>query len=537
MVINMSNSINSSFTNPSIVNNNPIDDQDADHYTALSHLGKLFKEIKKHETVDCTPSIKSAFSQLNRQDQLLIYEMISSPNTADLQWGEIHVFDDMNIFISAANKAIELKYQRLNDYQKQMVHENIHNIAGKPLTSDNWAEWGRLCAMNNLPRLADAMEEGCSLSPFPITNQMVLKFNEALNRFKTHPLYPLLFQKNIFLNEKAMKECFAISIFKGTCDSQSRELNKLADANPTWSRSQLLMAIQAENVFYQQIIKATKSLVRKFHDGAGNPAEKRQLQSMVECLQTSQTIHTRLTTHKIPPNGDYAKLFNGFMQDLKSKKNDNSFHGKLIIEDIDEGEGKRIGHAIFFQHLKKESIYRFYDNNSGFFEFRNQDGFFEELKDNICKKYFKTNDPLTKVFFSVEADETQFPCHSTLGKVYQAVIQNKDQKEIERVFSLLTRDDQRKIYEKIYQYAGEPTTNDSNSDWGEHHVFDHPEILRTALSYEILQRYQQSAPDEKKRIEAKVASFDENYMNQYSPSDWGSRYAFRNLPRLADAML
>ena len=89
MVINMSNSINSSFANPSIVNNNPIDDQDADQYTALSPLGKLFKEIKSHETVDCTPSIKSAFTQVSRQDQLLVYEMISSPTRPTYSGGKI----------------------------------------------------------------------------------------------------------------------------------------------------------------------------------------------------------------------------------------------------------------------------------------------------------------------------------------------------------------------------------------------------------------------------------------------------------------
>ena len=448
----------------------------------------------------------------------------------------------MNIFISAANKAIELKYQRLNDYQKQMVHENIHNISGKPLTSDNGAEWGRLCAMNNLPRLADAMAEDYHFSSFPIKSQIPLKFHKALNRFKAHPLYPLFFQKNIFLNEEAMRQYCAISTLKGTCDAQSTELHKLTDANPTWSRGQFLTAIKAENVFYYQIIMFTNNLIKKFHGAAQNPAEKRQLWSMVECLQASQPNHMRINSYMFSPNGDYAKVFDEFMQELKSKNNENSFHGKVFIYNIDSGVynvdlggNTRLNHAIFFQYLKKESIFRFYDINTGFFEHIHQDQFIKKLKENICANYFKTNDPQTKVCFSIEADEIHFPCKSALGKVYQSVIQNKDQKEIENVFSLLTPDEQCKIYERIYQYAGEPSTSDL--EWGKHHIFEHIDVLKAAITHEIVKRYEQSAPDEKKRIETKVASFDENYHNSLSPSEWGHIYAFKNLPRLADAML
>ena len=503
-----------------------------------SPLGKLFNSIKHHETFDCTFFIKYNFHQLNREDQCLIYAMVydcaGSPNTPDPQWGENHVFDDMNIFISAAKKAIDLKYQQLNSYQEEMVHENIYHIAGEPVTSYDGAEWGRLCAMNILARLADAMAEDFSFSSLDINSQIPLKFDQAFDRFKAHHLYPLFFQKNIFSTENAMRDYYKDCILKGTCEAQVMELCKLADTNPTWSRRQILTGIKVENVFYNQIIMFSKAIIGKSLAGPCSATEKRQLWSMVECLQISQPIHTRIKSYKFAPDGDY-KVFNWFLNP-KSKKNENSIHGKVLIENIDLGKSARMDHSIFYQYLKKESIFRFYDINTGFFEHTHRDKFIKKLKDNICSNYFKTNDPQTKVYVAIDENETQFPCKSALGKVYQSVIQNKDQKEIERVFSLLTRDEQCKIYGRIYEYAGEPSTADLQ--WGEHHVFEHSDVLKTAVTNEITKRYEQSGAMEKIQIETKVSSLDENYNSRFSsPSDWGRTVIFNSLPRLADAML
>lgn len=505
-------------------------------YVAKSNFGELFKQIKYHETVDSTDDIKSVFAKLNRQDRCLIYEMVyrcaGFPNTSDPEWGEHHVFDDMNIFISAAIEAVELKYQRLNNNQKQLVHENIYDIARRPLTNYTGAEWGRRCALTSLPRLADAMD---LCLPLDINSQIPVKLDGALNRFKAHPLYPLLFRKNIFTTENAMREYYKNAVLQGTCDAQATELRKLADVNPTWNRNQLLAAMKAEDVFYHQIIMSSKAIIGEFLAKEPNATEKTKLHSMVECLQTSQPIHVRINTHEMDPNGNLATTFDQFLQVLKSKKNENSFHGKVLITNIDADGSKRVEHAIFFQYLKKESVFRFYDNNIGFFEHVDHDEFLIKLKENICANYFKTNDPQTKVYFSIDEDETRFPCKSALGKVYQSVIQNKDKTEIERVFSLLTGDDKCKIYGRIYQYAGEPSTDDL--EWGEHHVFDHPEIFKSAVTNEIIKRYEQSDPTEKMLIQLKVALFDENYDISHSPFEWGSLFAFTNLPRLADAML
>ncbi len=530
----MTNLINSSLPAQSIPNN-----QVPFSYVAKSHFGELFKQIKYHETVDSTADIKSVFAKLDRQDKCLIYEMVyhcaGSPNTSDPQWGEYHVFEDMNIFISAAKKAVELKYQRLNDNQKQIVNENIYDLGGWRVRANYIDDpWVQLHATNHLPRLADAMD---FCVPLDINSQIPLKLDEALNRFKAHPLYPLLFRKNIFTTENAMRDYYKNAVLEGTCDAQVIELCKLADANPTWSREQLLATVKVENVFYNQIIMFSKTIIGRFHACANTTAEKRQLWSMVECLQTSQPIHLRLNSEEIAPDGDYVKVFPKFWMGLKSKENKNSFHGKVLIKNIDMGGGKRVDHAIFFQFLKKEPIFRFYDINTGFFSYVDGNTFLAKLKENIRTNYCRTNDPLTKVCFSVDADENQFPCKSALGKLYQAVTKNKDRKEIEDDFSLLTRDDKCKIYGKIFQYAGEPSTDDFQ--WGEHHVFDYPDLLRTAITAEIIQRYAQSDPAKKRNIQVKVASSDANYdfHNGFSPSGWGELHAIENLPRLADAMM
>ncbi len=517
-------------------------------YSCKSSLANLCQLIE----LNALSLVEPTFYSLNREDQCLIYKMIcqsvGAPETTDLWSGKPHVFDDINIFISAVPKAIELKYQGLSNSQKETTHENVYRLAEEPFTSYPGTEWGRLCAMNNLPRLADAMAENKRTTieriPSLRITKLSLKLEEAFNKFKNHPDYQQLLQKKVFLSETEMKVFFKQAILEGTCDSQTIELIKLADTHPVWNRTALLTAVKIEDVFYNQIIMFSKSKIgSELNNPSLNPKEKKQLLSIIECLQTSQPIHQRIQSDSFKADENqnkYLQMYDKFLFENKSTKDDKSFHGRVLIENICQVDGdgnvRYVNHAIFFQHLRKEQIFRFYDINSGFYEYFDIEQFIFNLRSIIGNNYNKSEASST-VRFVVEANETKFPCRSDLGQLYQSVIKNQDQKEIETAFSHLRYEDQCAIFGKIYQYAGEPATNDQQ--WGEHHVFDSPEILKTAITNEIIQRYLQSDEVIQNQIHLKVARLDEDTPLHYSgkPAEWGRLRALNNLPRLADAML
>ena len=101
--------------------------------------------------------IKSAFEQLSRQDQCLIFEMVyieSGITSDDCQWGEHHAFDDMNVFCRAIRKAVSIKFDRLSVDDKNKVFGEIERLA-KPETEE--VNWGKNHAFDNVLLLIDAM--------------------------------------------------------------------------------------------------------------------------------------------------------------------------------------------------------------------------------------------------------------------------------------------------------------------------------------------------------------------------------------------
>lgn len=527
----------------------PIDEIPDYWYSPQSPLGELFNHSKSNQA-----GLKLCIAALNTDDRNLLYGMVyqcaGSPSTHDLQWGEHHVFDDMTVLQSAISEVIKLKYERLTDSQRDIAHENLYRLAGEPDPSYEGAEWGRLCALNNLPRLADVMDENkrVAIETFPahdVNCQFDLKLTKAINRFKTHPVYQQLLQKNVFSTEMEMRDYYTESIAKGTCKAQATELNKISDGNPRWNRHQLLTALKSEDVFYNSIIMFSRAKIeqvkfgRLANAGSYNAAEQRQLNSMHEWMKISEPNRELIESFEFIPDDktEYKKIYDLFISDLKSHKNDNNFHGMVRIKNMVEwtsNENDVTAHAIFFQHLKKESVFRLYDIGTGFNEYFTQDGFMNKLQKVICGTYVLIADPRTTVNYAVYSKELTYPCKSTLGQFYQLAMQDKDLNKIKAAFSLLTRDEQCTIYGLVYKYYGEPATPDLH--WGEHHVFDNAEILIAAATYGIIERYQQSSAAKKLSIEREVALLDENYQNHIPLEKWGRLYALNNLPRLADAI-
>jgi hypothetical protein len=124
-----------------------------------SNLAKLYQSIILKNSV---LQIIDIFSSFPPADKNLVFEMIcvgaSYPKTEDLNWGEHHALDDRLrfYFYLAVRKAISMKLERLSQDQKNQVYGNVYRLAGSPATDDG--QWGEHHALDNLPRLNDAID-------------------------------------------------------------------------------------------------------------------------------------------------------------------------------------------------------------------------------------------------------------------------------------------------------------------------------------------------------------------------------------------
>lgn len=120
----------------------------------VTRLYRSFSETMREDQTN------KHFLSLPSADQNLIFEMVwicaGNQNTDDPQWGEHHVFEDMDRFYLSVRKAISTKLERLPQEKKNEVYGKVWELAGKPITKD-W-QWGEHLALDNLTRLADAME-------------------------------------------------------------------------------------------------------------------------------------------------------------------------------------------------------------------------------------------------------------------------------------------------------------------------------------------------------------------------------------------
>jgi Leucine-rich repeat (LRR) protein len=126
-------------------------------YKCLSSFSNLCQLMAQKS--DNHQMIKEAFGNLKKNDQNLIFEMVSKvsgihSNEDPIFWGEHHVFDNMNIFYHAVKKAIVVKFNRLSLKEKNTVYKEIYQLA-QPETEDQ--KWGKHHAFDDDLRLIDAM--------------------------------------------------------------------------------------------------------------------------------------------------------------------------------------------------------------------------------------------------------------------------------------------------------------------------------------------------------------------------------------------
>ena len=126
-------------------------------------LAKLYHSIIQNKTEH---EIKRMFSALSNDDKDLIFEYVcySRPSvtfdlqsvTVDLQWGEHHVFDDMDNFCSAVHWAIGAKCNRLSIETQEQVYHNVCKLSVNRYSApENW--YSNLREEENAILLADAI--------------------------------------------------------------------------------------------------------------------------------------------------------------------------------------------------------------------------------------------------------------------------------------------------------------------------------------------------------------------------------------------
>ena len=120
------------------------------NHICLSSFSTFLKILTFEEGVG--KNIQRGFSQLKKQDQCLIFEMIcqeSGISTEDLCWGEQHLFDNPVLLRRAVKKAVFAKYDRLSPLDQSEVHHEILNLVGDELFN---------CAFKEVLMLVDGMD-------------------------------------------------------------------------------------------------------------------------------------------------------------------------------------------------------------------------------------------------------------------------------------------------------------------------------------------------------------------------------------------
>jgi hypothetical protein len=77
--------------------------------------------------------------------------------------GEDHVLDDMQIFGRALKKYVQESLEAMSPEQKNAVYRHVYDLAihqrGAPTGPMSDPRWGEQHALDNIPRLIDAMQK------------------------------------------------------------------------------------------------------------------------------------------------------------------------------------------------------------------------------------------------------------------------------------------------------------------------------------------------------------------------------------------
>jgi len=156
------------------------------------------------------------------------------------------------------------------------------------------------------------------------------------------------------------------------------------------------------------------------------------------------------------------------------------------------------------------------------------------IHDNIlssCNEVFNSNERIQQF-----KDECRYPAASAFAQLYQAIIMRENEngisEKIKTAFKELKEDDRNLIYKMVYVCSGSPQTSDLQ--WGEHHVFDHPDTFFRAVHKASLAKFNKLTLDAKNKVYRFVYVLAGKPIT--SDFQWGEHNALKNLPRLFDAL-
>ncbi len=137
-------------------------------YPSQFPIAKLYQAIMENKNLE---ELKEIFLSLAPHDRELILQIIqenkpySNPECQPaLRFSGIHSLTSIQIekafanpddFYRAVQQSILKKLKHLPTEQKNAVYGKIYDLAGRPATQDG--KWGQTHALENIPRLADAL--------------------------------------------------------------------------------------------------------------------------------------------------------------------------------------------------------------------------------------------------------------------------------------------------------------------------------------------------------------------------------------------
>jgi Leucine-rich repeat (LRR) protein len=155
------------------------------NYEAHSFLGKLYQGTIKQAPIE---ELKYFLGMISPEDRHMVFRFVLKYSCSDdLEIAIDHVFDDIHIFYRAVRETVLKKLKTLPKESRNEVYERVfmhaHQV-GDPEWEKHDSEsrclWGKLHALDNLARLADAFVMCDELSSLNLPEATVVPLPESM---------------------------------------------------------------------------------------------------------------------------------------------------------------------------------------------------------------------------------------------------------------------------------------------------------------------------------------------------------------------
>jgi hypothetical protein len=155
------------------------------------------------------------------------------------------------------------------------------------------------------------------------------------------------------------------------------------------------------------------------------------------------------------------------------------------------------------------------------------DNMLMSIPDQILQKF------LNNVAIQLFIHQLQYPCQSSLGMLYQAIMKKQSPQEQISIFDSLKSQDKNIIFEMVWEKAGKPNTDDP-LQWGRNHTFDDMHRFGLATQKAIITKLERLSKEQQNQLYAEIYNLAGKPPTD--DSQWGELHAREHLPRLADGL-